>query len=431
VGISFRLFGVGVLQGRLPVMLYTLGCLGLLYAVGRQLYGKVVAGLSLCVALFASVNLHPVFIGRQAIAEMPMLFFLFCGLALWQPALAGSRKSLAGAALCWGLSITIKQHPLPFIVVMLLSSGALALFQKQRLLRTTLIALLGTLAAYALFYNLDKSLSAGLPVYGEPVQFLYSTSVFVPDPAVRSETLTRTLTLGFPVIISLGYIAYRIFRSSREGDRSPVLYARLGHFFLVASWLGWYTFLSVGWAKYYFPIGFLGTLSVAVTLADFSHNLNIRYMAQSLGGSLRHLRPSRQAFQVFLAIVFLLDGGAFTFFLVQHSLTSASDSVYQVQAYVHQNTPANAVIETYESELLFLLDRPCHFPPDHLQMLLNRRSIYGIPAEIPYNPLEADPDYLIIGPLGRTWQLYDPLLESGEFSQIFAAPGYQVFLRQR
>lgn len=432
VGISFRLFGVGVLQGRIPGILYTLGCLGLFYHVSYQLYGKQKAATSLGIALFASVNLHPVFIGRQAIAEMPMLFFLFCGYALWLSAINGSRSALVGATLCWGLSITIKQHPLPFIIAMLSVSGIIALRRgENRYLLIAFLALLGTLVVYALFYNLDKSISSSLPRYGEPTQLLYATSAFVPDLTVRRETLTRTLTLGGPLIISLGYLAYQSVITLKEKKSSPIDYARVGYLTLTATWLGWYTFLSVGWTKYYFPVGFLGALSVAVLVADFTCNLDLRYMARTLGSSLRHLRPSRQALQVFLALIFILDGSVFTWHLIRYTINSSSDAVYQVQAFVHQNTPLDAVIETYESELLFLLNRTCHFPPDHLQTLLNHRMIYGVPSKLDYDPLAADPDYIIVGPWGRTWKLYEPVLDSGEFIEVFAAPGYQVFRRNR
>lgn len=432
VGVSFRLFGVGVLQGRLPIMLYTIGCLGLLYLLARQLYGQAAAGVSLLVAIFASVNLHVVFMGRQAIAEMPMLFFLFLGLVLWLPALKGSILHLVGAALSWGLAITIKQHPLPFIVFMLAITAGLAVLKKNKSTAwTASTALVGTLLAYAAFYTFDKSLSAGLPAHGEPTEFLYTTSVLVLDSAVRAETLLRTLTLGLPVLSGLAYAAWKLLQAWRAKETDVLSFARAGYLLLTVSWLGWYTLLSIGWPKYYFPVGLLGNIAVAVLLLEFTQNLNLPYMARSLGGSLRSLRPNRRAFQVLLAIIFLIDGLVFTFFFGQYSLDSGSDAAYQVQEYIHQQTPERAVIETYDSEMLFLLNRPIHFPPDHIQMELNRRNIYNLNSQIPYDPLASDPDYLVVGPWGRTWKLYEPVITAGAFTEVFSAGGYQVYQRER
>jgi hypothetical protein len=52
---------------------------------------------------------------------------------------------------------------------------------------------------------------------------------------------------------------------------------------------------------------------------------------------------------------------------------------------------------TYESELFLLLDRRYHYPPDPVHVELNRRTFLQQDVPIPYDPLAADPDYLVVG----------------------------------
>ena len=46
-----------------------------------------------------------------------------------------------------------------------------------------------------------------------------------------------------------------------------------------------------------------------------------------------------------------------------------------------------------------------------------------------YDPLEADPDYLVVGPFSRRYQLYDKTINDGNFVLIAGYPGYEVYER--
>ncbi len=109
----------------------------------------------------------------------------------------------------------------------------------------------------------------------------------------------------------------------------------------------------------------------------------------------------------------------------------ASSAVQQTAFYLESNTPSQALIESYESPLYFLLDRRWHYPPDQVHVQLNQRSLIdpGIPIE--YDPLAADPDYLVIGPSAGEWRLYDSVLESGDFRLVQAYPPYEIYQRVR
>jgi hypothetical protein len=86
IALSFRLFGIGIWQGRLPSVLFLLGSIMLIFFLAEQLYQRAVAIGAVVVLFFFSgiVQLHPLQMGRTAMGEMPALFFLLSGYTcLW------------------------------------------------------------------------------------------------------------------------------------------------------------------------------------------------------------------------------------------------------------------------------------------------------------------------------------------------------------
>ena len=104
-------------------------------------------------------------------------------------------------------------------------------------------------------------------------------------------------------------------------------------------------------------------------------------------------------------------------------------AVYQVAEYFYNNVDSDALVETYDSELHFLLRQPIHYPPDEVQIDLNRRTFLKQPISILYDPLIFNPQYLVIGPRGEGWQLYEPVVQSNEFQLVQEFLGYRIFKR--
>jgi hypothetical protein len=110
----------------------------------------------------------------------------------------------------------------------------------------------------------------------------------------------------------------------------------------------------------------------------------------------------------------------------------ADTSVQQAAEFLNSQTRPDALIETYDSELFFLLNRPYHYPPDQIHVALIRRTfLYDDNAVIDYDPLAANPDYLVVGPHSRQWRLYDSVLKTGQFRLIRAYKRYNVYERIR
>jgi hypothetical protein len=109
--------------------------------------------------------------------------------------------------------------------------------------------------------------------------------------------------------------------------------------------------------------------------------------------------------------------------------------------YVNQHAASGAVVETYESEVMFYLQRLYHYPPDEMSVELVWQEMIDYDPSRPtlnkgeglhYDPLTANPDYLIVGPPDSLWYVpYTGVLASGAFRPVFAAGRYQVLERVR
>src|SRR5689334_19301093 len=132
VALSFKLFGVGVWQGRLPGVIAMVAALALMYVLAERLYDRRVAIGTLFVLLCMSIHpqLHPLIMGRQVIGEMHMFCFLLAGYMCLLLALRRSPWWMTPAAISWGLALTTKAQVLPFWLVAMVVPLALALARR-------------------------------------------------------------------------------------------------------------------------------------------------------------------------------------------------------------------------------------------------------------------------------------------------------------
>ena len=87
-------------------------------------------------------------------------------------------------------------------------------------------------------------------------------------------------------------------------------------------------------------------------------------------------------------------------------------SATEATAWLNANVAHNALVETYESEILFGLQTRAHFPPDTLNVEIIRKRQIDAAHELSYDPHTVNPDYVVVGRFGRVFHVYDSLLES-------------------
>lgn len=452
VALSFKILGVGVWQARLVSVFYTLATLSLLYCLARRLYTCWAAAISsVYLVLFVPAPfLHPVYVGRQVLAEMPTMFFLLLGyLALWK-ALAGSTRWLIFACSVWGLALLTKAQAVPFWAVSLAVPLAVSVFRRspQFALRLAL-ALVGSYAASRVLQVAFDAVMTGRMLIQAPLTGLYEVTAVVLSPALRQITLVLTLQTGLPTLVAIVYAARRWLAGLRQMSvisRGALI--QLALLSLAGSWAVWYVALSHGVTRYLFPAALIGSLFVGALLDDvLGHRLfkASEYIGRPLirsGG-----RPVRWVVGGLIAALFIsmeIRGGR----LMIDQLTQSADTSAALQRtaqFIREQTPEQALIETYESELIFLTKRRYHYPPDqihvelikrvmHLNDVALSRTVTAADWEdwpIDYDPLAAQPDYIVVGPYGRDWQLYTPVLATPAVRLVADNGPYQVYKRVR
>jgi 4-amino-4-deoxy-L-arabinose transferase-like glycosyltransferase len=435
IALSFEIFGVGIWQGRLPIVLFMLAALALMYYLALRLYNRRVALGTLFVLLFMPMHadLHPLRMGRQVLAEMPMLCYLLGGYACLLPALRRSPWWLLAAAALWGIGLDTKLQALPFWALSLLVPLAVALLRRRWRLAGTLGG--GLLGAWGLAWLLPPLVGAllrghTLPVV--PIGGLYNVLALVVSPLNRVIALQGALIFGLPTVGGLAYAAWRWLKARGEATADAGAEAvRLALLTFSASWLGWYVCLSVGLPRYLFPALFVGSIFAAAWLADLSDGYNLAATLDRLGAALRARRMDRRAAGALVALLVVFAGCALTLPVLYRHYTRGNDDAAQQVAALLNVTPPGTRIETYESELHFLLNRPYHFPPDQVHVELNRRSLLHEDITIAYEPLASDPDYLVVGVFTRWNKLYDPVVASGAFRLVERYGHYDVYRRVR
>ena len=436
VALSFRLFGIGVWQGRLVGVAALAFVLGLMYILAHRLYNRRIAIGTVAVLFLTPMHpqLHPLLMARQVLAETPMFVYLLLGYLFLLFALERHRGWVVLSALCWGIGIATKVQALPFWAVSLLLPLGVALLQRQwRVVGVLAAGAVGAFGIAQLVALLKGLLLAGHTFAPAPLVGLYDVTAVVLTSFNRLVALRMILLLALPTVFALLYAVWRVWRARfTEYSADPAgAVLRLALLGLVGSWLLWYALLSVGVPRYLYPATFFGSIFVAAMLHDLTDGFQLGATLGRAGAVLRG-RFSWRALGIWcmllaLPLMILITG----FTLNRYYFNNTNTSAQQTVAWLETTALPNARIETYESELHFLLNHPYHYPPDQLHIDLSHRSLMHEQVTIDYDPLAADPDYLIVGQFARENQLYAPVIAAGAFRSVQQFGDYTIYARVR
>jgi hypothetical protein len=325
---------------------------------------------------------------------------------------------------------------------MILPAAILAARRQWRTAGIVLLGLVGSLAATAALAWVERLVlsvaSPATPASSNPYAVLgglsaLRTYVFTLAPRARVVAFLLLALFGAPLALGLSHAGWRLATALRR--REPLsekdLY-RLTVWAFAASWLAWFLFFSMGIGRYLFPVMFVGAVFVAAMMEDLAGGYNpLRLLSRgaAAGESPRPIGAKAVRLLLAVAIPALFLG---TLFALVKSFTAPPDhAALETAQYLNRRTRPDALMETYDSELFFMLQRRYHFPPDSVQAELNRRLFLGEDGPIHYDPLAGDPDYLVVGPMSRKWGLYDPVLDTGAFRLIQTIAPYDIYERVR
>ncbi|MFB3906634.1 MAG: ArnT family glycosyltransferase [Acidobacteriota bacterium] len=417
MALSLLTLGVGIWQARLPSLLFTVASLGMLCVLTIWLFDRVIARTALLALFFASMGFHPFFWGRLAIGEPAGVCYLLAAFVLF---LAGESRSVAFLMLSGGLlalACVTKVQFVPFVSIGLIVPLALLAYRKSSAQACTLIYWLGSFSLSCALFFLVQRLLVGDERLTE--RGLYTSTAFVPNIDVRLSALYSVVTHGLPTVVAL-VVACRSF-SSNLTTRKEIARTALLAFSL--SWVVWYVCSSVGWARYMYPCIMVGSPFVGKLLHSLVAHTRLAFADRRWRTGL--LLASVTA-------VPLVWSGALTLVGLHDTIKSRDDSLVEVARFF-EHLPKGQVIESFDMQVFFLLQtRQYHYPPDRVQLLLNRRSFLGEQVSIDYDPLMADPDYLVVGPAGRWLKVYDDIrYDPRHFIPVGRAGSYEVYRRAR
>jgi 4-amino-4-deoxy-L-arabinose transferase-like glycosyltransferase len=436
VAASFQMFGVGVWQGRLPGVLISLVTLAILYSLASRLYSRRIAAGALAVLFFMSVSpqVHVLLISRQVLAEMHSHFYLLVGFTLFYAALRNSAWLLVPAVLVWGLALISKAQVPPFFYASLVVPLALALLKGWR--RTSLmlvVALIGSWSASYLYRRLIGILLTGITVSGDPIVGLHQLLAFVPVYEVRLTAIRAGLIVGLPTLMGLVFALVELSRMVRRKDADEIrVILRLALISLAGSWFIWYLFLGNFFGRYLFPPLFFGSVFTSAFIYRLSGGFSLPYLVKNASAVITNLKFKRESIGALFTLLLLSVAVPLSLLaLYQAYNPTVKSTALEVAAYFDEHIEPGMLIETYESELLFLSDHHFHIPPDQVFVDVERRKSVDPQHPVDYNPLDADPDYLVVGIYSYGWGLYDEVISSPEFNLIKAFPRYHIYQRVR
>ena len=441
LALSFNILGVGIWQARIVGVLFMVGAYLWMASLAGRLYTPRVGLVTMLVLTLAPIadELQPLLIGRQVLGEMPMMFFLLTGYGFLYMALERRPAYILAAALSWGIAFRTKAQVPPFLLVSILIPLGISLLKRSWRIAGLLIISLFGLWITQIGVGWAKGFILGdLLIPEEAVLGLYQVTALVFDLEVRRTALQHVLSFGLPTLLGLGFAGWEVLPVlQRDQSLAPEKVVKTALLSLVGSWIGWYLLLGMMWIRYLFPSVFIGSLFAAAVLGSWTDNFDFRATFQNLKtGFWRDENRTKSQYSwirplagllltVWLGVAFLST----IVILVLSFMTAGAERPDLAAEYLNNNIPTTALIETYDSELLFLGTGLFHYPPDEIHVQLIRREFIDAGTILDYDPLAADPDFLVVGPFSRRYRLYDPVLKTGQFELVAEVPGYEIYQR--
>jgi hypothetical protein len=432
VALSFKLFGVGVWQGRLPGLFFTLGAIMMMVYLAEVLYNRKVAVGTLFVIIFMQghEHLNPLLVGRQVLGEMPMMFYLLAGYVFFLFALKRSYWFLIPAVFFWGIAIKTKAQVLPFWVISLLAPLGVALLKKWWKESLLFILALGGTWMVGEWVLRFQGMLIGAPIVAEaPLEGLYEVTALVIGLSARKTALILLILFGLPTLAGIIHAGKTIIQSKWNPFKHRSNYLiHLSFWCLGGSWLLWFALLGSPWHRYLFPATFLGAIFVSNLVFDLTDGFDFKKSMKIAAQTLRQSPMSKKAIKAVMGIFIIEYGVLIMLFIIFQSLYTFGDkSLLQTAHYFDSSELRNKTIESYDSELFFLLDQKYHYPPDQAHVLFNRQILLGEEINRIYDPLLGSPDYLVVGPFSEMWHIYDEILEGDQFRLVLSTQRYLVY----
>ena len=417
---AFQLFGVGMLQARLVMVLYLAAATALMFLLARHLLGTRAAVVATALLLvMPAVNL--VEYGRQVLGEAPGLAFMAGGFLLWFVCWRRARwweLILVGVLL--GLSVVTKYQFLLVLGATLLLAWGMNLVWFKLPQRLFLIPGIVTAVIFGV-WQLFTLVYLGPATIGENLASLReftagAAAVFSLDLMQRSlGELVSAKSFLWTLFPALAYSAWWLLRPLKSQTGTGFLQetrfleeqerrSQLAILYLlVIINLVWYVVASVSWLRYAFVGLAFSTFFVALTFGELTANFSVTRLRNATRSGRRLAGYGGLALLLLLVTMFVAP----SVHLSWRIATAPPDDSAQMAQVMNASVPLEALVETWEPQMGFLTDHRYHYPP---QLLLNRtvRQVWmnETPVSELYDVTELDPESVLIGEFARWVDVY-------------------------
>ena len=419
IAASFKMFGIGVAQGRVVIVLYGIVALLLFFLLAKKSYGSFIAVLTLTLLASSRTLSQEGFIeySRQVLGEVPGLTFLCAGLLTWKTMLNRTNLREIGLALpcltglCFGLAMLTKNQ---FTLILVPAFGLVFLADifyfravnwKIRMLPAAV-----AVACFGILTILQyQFLGAG--TFWETIQetrHAASGAIFVfnQDSSLKSlKYLVRPDLYGGLLLPGLIYAIWKLRQRTIQAFSDSLMVA------IITAWLIWFVSASLGWPRYAFPAVALGAITTARLLADF----------------LSFLQKRKSKYQ-FLVTAFIVIITSIPLIKTVIFVSQADDSAQRFAQIINQKVPLDASIATWEQEMMVLTDHKYRYPAQSLLNEAVKHQWFGGPAAH-YNWMEHPTDYVIIGPFAKYTLIADDPDFNANYRLINTTDSYDLYQR--
>jgi 4-amino-4-deoxy-L-arabinose transferase-like glycosyltransferase len=442
VTLSMKVFGVGVWQARLPIVITTILSLFLFTYLSSKIYNRKVALVAIITLLISSRDVNPIIQGRQILAEMPMMFYILGGYVMMWLAIKRTPFWGLGSALFFGLAIHSKLQVPPFwLVSMILAIWMAAKTMQYSRIKIFLGVGMGSIAFYVLILLIQNKAMPGS--FGDPalINILFNSVILVLTAPVRKLALFNGVMYALPQIIGVVWAGKQTLTALFVGkakdkdlihqDEVDKEIFRAALWGLAASWGVWYFLMALYWMRYMLPSFIFGCIFFVAFLENITNGFDMRFFVRNASALLLGREFKRANF---LAVITLL---AFSLILgssiksTYFTLITQDPNPNLVDDYLKNKIPPDSRVETFESELIYLApEMNFHYPSDLVSMQLIRKWCIDPQLIIDYNPLNPKPEYIISGWYDQTNHLYDEVLAQGLFKLEADIGGYKIYHNQ-
>ncbi len=404
VAASFAVFGEGVVQARMVVVIYGALAASAGYALFRLTLSR---SLALLAALLLALSLYPY--QRSVLGEVPGLFWLLLGCWLWLRAIerGGHTRLLALAGVAWGAAALTKLALGPIVL------GGLALCwlrfrfgAKDAHLapRSLYLPLAAALLPLLLWYGLQAVILGG----GTVVDRLATVWTYQPQVAAATPSGILQNALALPTILPQGLLVWM-------GPTVLVIFSWLlisptpARTLPAAMWLmflGFYL-VSVGWPRY-------GFWAVALTAAFTAQLIPLlRAALPTLG------QRQRQAVTGVIVAALVAPIALWNWSALERVDASPQEVVSLLQGQV---APQENIGST-EWELVFLLGQEVEVPLLRIATAVSETGTGNNDSAWP------ETDWVVTGPIGDFLGATTKLVENDAFFERSVVGPYRVFQR--